>query len=172
MYELLAVGVLALVFGLCITSYQRNLRRAAEPWVSEARRAGFALTVAINLSADLEAAARQAAQAALALCRDGAGDPLTNVAAMRARFETVAATADSAAEQATALARKIRLHHAEIMHAAECSPLKVKLLRVAGSEAMEYRLYAEETASSLDEVANQARRAAAEARALGTALPR
>jgi len=78
----------------------------------------------------------------------------------------------SAAEQATALARGIRLHHAEIMHAADSSFLKLELLELAGSEAMEYLPYAEWAASSLDESADQARCAAAEARARGSGLPR
>ncbi len=171
MYEPIAVVVFALVVALFIM-HQRNLCRAAEPQLSEALSAGFALTDAINASAQSEAATRQAAQTALALCRDGVGDLPTDLASMRGRLETAAATADSAAEQATALACRIRLHHAEFMHAAESSPLKLKLLRLAGSEAMEYRLYAEDTASSLDEVADQAHRAAAEARARGRALPR
>jgi hypothetical protein len=48
----------------------------------------------------------------------------------------------------------------------------MELLDLAGSEAMEYRLHAEDAASSLDEAADQARRAAAEASARCSGLPR
>jgi hypothetical protein len=181
-YGVLAVVVLLLLIAVARAN-RSHLRRVygvlpddgnpqAEPQLSEARKAGFALTDAINASGDVETAAREAARTALAVCREVDGERPTDLELPRKRLETAAATADSAAEDAAALARRIRLHHCEIMRAAESSPLKLELLNLAGSEAMEYRSYAEETAASLDDLADQARRAAAEARARGSGLPR
>ena len=168
-YLLLVLGAAILV----ALASRRHLRRAsrAEPWYSEARRSGFQLNDEVNSSVDVVAAARQAAQTALAVSREVEAEPPTDLEPLRERLDSAAASADSAAEHASALARSIRLHYSEIMHAAESSPLKLQLLKLAGSEAMEYRVYAEDTASALDEAADQARRAAAEARARGGGLP-
>lgn len=141
-------------------------REEAEPWLSEARRAGFALADAVNAAGDVEAAARRAAEAALAACRDASGDPGLE------GLGRAAARAHAAAEEATALARRIRSHDAEIASAAARSTLGGELMNLAGSEAMEYRPYAADTAAGLDEVAAEARRAAAEATARASGSPR
>ena len=165
MYLLVIAGLVLLVGIALRLAVQRDLRRKAraEPQLSEACRAGFALTDAINICTAVEAAARQAAQAALEVCCEIDREPRERERARR-QFEIAIATADSAAEHAAVQARIIRLHHADIMRACESSPLKMKLLDLAGSEAMEYRVYAEIAASSLDEAADQARSAAAQAR--------
>ena len=149
------------------TPHQRALRRVLQldPWVSKAREAGFALTDAINGSGDVEAAARDAARAAIGLCQEVASTQPTGLEPLRGRLEAAASAAESAAERATELARTIRGLHSEILQVAESAPQGRRALGEAGGEAMEYLDYAEETASSLDELAGGARRAAAAARA-------
>jgi hypothetical protein len=156
------------------TSQQRAARRAlqADPWVSKARHEGFALTDAIDASSEVETAAREAAETARAACREADGEPAADREALRERLDLAATAAESAADQAATLARRIRLHDSEITRAAESSPRGAQVLSEAGSEAMEYRPYAAETASSLDGVADEARRAAAAARARGSSLSR
>jgi hypothetical protein len=61
--------------------------------------------------------------------------------------------------------RQRAARRAEIQRAAESAHRAQQAVNDAGSEAMEYRPYAAETASSLDEVADRARRAAVAARA-------
>jgi phage-related tail protein len=163
---LVAATVLAWLTVRIVMS-QRSARRA-EPHLSAARRAGFALTDAINASGDVETRARDATRSVLAALRELEGAAPNLVESARGRVERHAAAAEAAAEQAAALARKIRQHHAEIMGAAKSSPLGFRLLQLAGSEAMEYRLCAEVEASSLEGISVEARRAAAEARAAHT----
>src|SRR5689334_20543938 len=105
MYELV---VAALFLGVAIlvgrwlalgheTPHQRALRRVLrlDPWVSKARHAGFALTDAIHGSGDVEAAARDAARAALELCRDVASAQRSDLEALRGRLDAAASAADS-----------------------------------------------------------------------------
>ncbi len=150
-------------FVLRIVVSQRSARRA-EPHLSAARRAGFALTDAINASGHVEMTARDATRSTWVALRDLEGAEPNLIESARGRLESEAAAAESAAAQAAALAREIRQHHAEIMSAVESSPLRQQLLRLAG-EAMEYQHHAEDEASALEELAAEARRAAADARA-------
>lgn len=162
--NLLVLAGLTLLVTLALRrAFQRHIRReaAADPQLSEARRAGFALTNSIN-SSDMGAAALEAARTVRGICREL---DLPQQGLARGRLEVAVATAESAAEHAAVQARTIRFHRTEIMRAAGSSSLKMKLLDLAGSEAMEYLHWAQDAASALDEAAREARRAVIEARA-------